>query len=151
MKIELYANPFNPWEELNRYHLSNETIRGNVGATCIFVGTMRDYNEGDDVRAMFLEHYPEMTAKYLEKIAVEAGQNWQIEDLLMIHRYGEINPNDTIVLLGVWSAHRQQAFDACRYLIEELKTRAPFWKKETLLADNSTRWVEGHKNTPVLS
>lgn len=151
MKIELYANPFNPWEELNHYHLSNETIRGSVGATCVFVGTMRDFNEGDDVRAMFLEHYPQMTAKYLEKIAAEASQNWQIEDLLMIHRYGEINPNDTIVLLGVWSAHRQQAFDACRYLIEELKTRAPFWKKETLLADDSTRWVEGHKNTPVSS
>jgi len=148
MKIELYANPFNPWEELNQYHLSNEAVRGGVGATCVFVGTMRDFNEGDDVKAMFLEHYPQMTANYLEKIAAEARQKWEIQDLLMIHRFGEINPNDTIVLLGVWSAHRQPAFEACRYLIEELKTRAPFWKKETLATDNSTRWVSGsHKDT----
>jgi molybdopterin synthase catalytic subunit len=146
MKIELFAKPFNPWEELNRYHLSDDSVLGSVGATCIFVGTMRDFNEGDEVKAMYLEHYPQMTAKYLQKIAAEAQHKWEIQDLLMFHRYGEINPNDTIVLLGVWSAHRQQAFEACRYLIEELKTRAPFWKKETLSADNSARWVQGPKN-----
>ena len=146
MKIELYDKPFNPWDELSRYHLGDAAVQGSVGATCVFVGTMRDFNEGDNVKAMYLEHYPEMTAKYLQKIATEARQKWEIEDVLMIHRYGEINPNDTIVLLAVWSAHRQQAFDACRYLIEELKSRAPFWKKETLAEDNSTRWVQGHKN-----
>jgi molybdopterin synthase catalytic subunit len=143
MKIQLYDHPFNPWEELSNYHLSDKAVRGRVGATCTFVGTMRDFNEGENISAMYLEHYPEMTAAYLRKIADEARQKWDVEDLLMIHRYGEIQPNDTIVLLAVWSAHREAAFSACRYLIEELKTRAPFWKKETLLADNSTRWVEG--------
>ena len=142
MKINLYGKPFNPWEELNRYQ-SETPLQGRVGAACVFVGTMRDFNEGDDVSTMYLEHYPEMTAAYMQKIAVEAQQRWEIEDLLVIHRYGDIQPNDTIVLLAAWSAHRQAAFDACRYLIEELKTRAPFWKKETLLADNSTRWVQG--------
>ncbi|WP_455211139.1 molybdenum cofactor biosynthesis protein MoaE [Kaarinaea lacus] len=146
MKIELYANPFNPWEELNRYQ-NEHNLPGRVGATCVFVGTMRDFNEGDGVTAMFLEHYPQMTAGYMQKIAAEAQQRWQIEDVLMIHRYGDIQPNDTIVLLAAWSAHREAAFDACRYLIEELKTRAPFWKKETLLADNSTRWVQGSVKT----
>jgi molybdopterin synthase catalytic subunit len=104
---------------------------------------MRDFNEGDRVSGMYLEHYPAMTGEHLEKIAQEARQKWDLEDILMIHRYGDIAPADTIVLLAVWSAHREEAFSACRYLIEELKTRAPFWKKETLLADNQTRWVEG--------
>lgn len=146
MKIELYANPFNPWEELNRYQ-SEHSLKGSIGAACVFVGTMRDFNVGDEVSSMYLEHYPEMTASYMQKIATEAQQRWEVEDLLMIHRYGDINPNDTIVLLAAWSAHREAAFDACRYLIEELKTRAPFWKKETLLADNSTRWVQGSVKT----
>jgi molybdopterin synthase catalytic subunit len=142
MKIELYAKPFNPWDELNHYQ-SEHALQGGVGAACVFVGTMRDFNEGDGVSAMYLEHYPEMTAGYMRKIATEAQQRWEVEDLLMIHRYGDIHPNDTIVLLAAWSAHREAAFSACRYLIEELKTRAPFWKKETLLANNSTRWVQG--------
>lgn len=142
MKIELRDSPFNPWEELNRYQ-SALGPRGKVGAACVFVGSMRDFNEGDDVSAMYLEHYPEMTIAHLRKIAEEAQKKWAIEDIVMLHRYGEIRPNDTIVLLAAWSAHREEAFAACRYLIEELKTRAPFWKKETLLADNSTRWVPG--------
>ena len=146
MKIQLYANPFNPWEELNQYQ-SGHAAQGRVGAACVFVGTMRDFNQGDEVSAMFLEHYPEMTTAYLQKIANEAQEQWPIEDLLMIHRYGDIHPNDTIVLLAVWSAHREPAFGACRYLIEELKARAPFWKKETMLADNSTRWVQGTAKT----
>ena len=147
MKIQLYAHPFNPWEELNSYHLHDEAVSGRIGAACTFIGTMRDFNEGDNVSAMHLEHYPEMTAAYMQKIADEAQRKWDVEDILMIHRYGDIQPNDTIVLLAVWSAHREAAFSACRYLIEELKTRAPFWKKETLLADNSTRWVEGKMST----
>jgi molybdopterin synthase catalytic subunit len=146
MKIELYGQAFNPWDELNRYQSQN-SLEGRVGAACVFVGTMRDFNAGQDVSAMHLEHYPQMTAAYMQKIAAEAQQKWDVEDLLMIHRYGDINPNDTIVLLAAWSAHREAAFSACRYLIEELKTRAPFWKKETMLADNSTRWVQGTTNT----
>ncbi|KPJ88561.1 MAG: molybdopterin converting factor, partial [Gammaproteobacteria bacterium SG8_11] len=111
MKIKLYANPFNPWEELNRYQ-SEQNQWGRIGAACVFVGTMRDFNEGDEVTAMYLEHYPQMTAAYLQKIAGEAQQRWEIEDVLMIHRYGDIHPNDTIVLLAAWSAHREAAFSA---------------------------------------
>jgi molybdopterin synthase catalytic subunit len=104
---------------------------------------MRDFNEGADVKAMTLEHYPEMTQKHLQDISAEAAQKWKLLDTLIIHRYGEIQPNDPIVLLAVWSAHRAESFSACRYLIEELKTRAPFWKKESV--GNGVKWVE--KNT----
>jgi molybdopterin synthase catalytic subunit len=142
MKIELFGSPFEPWEELQKYQKSQD-VGAKAGAACVFVGSMRDFNEGDRVSGMYLEHYPAMTGEHLEKIAQEARQKWDLEDILMIHRYGDIAPADTIVLLAVWSAHREEAFSACRYLIEELKTRAPFWKKETLLADNQTRWVEG--------
>jgi molybdopterin synthase catalytic subunit len=81
-----------------------------------------------------------MTSLYLDKIASEALQRWNILDTFIIHRVGHINPDDSIVLIAVWSAHRNEAFEACRYIIEELKHRAPFWKKETL-KDNSERWV----------
>ena len=115
------------------------------GATAVFVGSMRDFNEGDDVQQMWLEHYPGMTEKHLQTIADEAMQKWDLLDVLLVHRVGEINPGDPIVLVAAWSAHRAAAFDASRYLMEELKSRAPFWKKEQL--DSSSRWVE--KNTPA--
>ncbi|HLE94240.1 MAG TPA: molybdenum cofactor biosynthesis protein MoaE, partial [Sulfuricaulis sp.] len=94
---------------------------------------------------MTLEHYPGMTEKHLQLIHDEAGQRWEILDALVIHRVGEIRPGEPIVLVAVWSAHRAAAFEACRYLIEELKTRAPFWKNEQHQA--TTHWVE--HNTPV--
>ena len=144
MKVELRGEGFDPWRELQDYQEANPQLAGRFGATNVFVGTMRDFNEGDTVDAMTLEHYPAMTQKHLEDIAREATQRWNLLDTLIIHRYGDIRPNDPIVLLAVWSAHRADSFPACRYLIEELKTRAPFWKKETLEGD--TRWVE--KNTP---
>jgi molybdopterin synthase catalytic subunit len=143
MRIELRDSPFDPWEELQRYRKEQPQVLGKAGATSVFAGHMRDFNEGDPVTGMYLEHYPAMTSAYLEKIAREAREKWDILDVLMLHRYGEITPADCIVLLAVWSAHREEAFSACRYLIEELKIRAPFWKKETLLADNQTRWVKG--------
>ena len=104
---------------------------------------MRDFNEGDEVRAMTLEHYPGMTEQYLEKISKEAKQRWDLIDCLIIHRVGDVSPNDPIVVVAVWSAHRAAAYEANRYLMEELKSRAPFWKKETL--NQGSRWVE--KNT----
>jgi molybdopterin synthase catalytic subunit len=100
---------------------------------------MRDFNVGDHVHAMTLEHYPEMTQKYLDTICAEAEERWQLSGCLIIHRYGEISPGEPIVLTAAWSAHRAAAFDACRYLIEELKVRAPFWKKE--ITDTGERWV----------
>ena len=140
MAVELYNDNFDPWEALRSYQQARPELAGKFGATSIFIGTMRDFNEGDDVQTMTLEHYPAMTRKHLEDISAEAKQRWNIIDTFIVHRYGEIQPNDPIVLLAVWSAHRAESFPACRYLIEELKTRAPFWKKEQL--DEGTRWVE---------
>ena len=118
---------------------------GNAeGAVVTFTGYVRSDNERRDVQSMELEHYPGMTEKYLEKITQEAMEKWDLLDAMIIHRIGEVSPNDTIVLVAVWSAHRAAAFDASRYLMEELKSRAPFWKKEQL--DESSRWVE--TNTP---
>ena len=94
---------------------------------------------------MTLEHYPGMTEQHLRRISEEAKQRWDIIDSLVIHRIGEVWSNEAIVLVAVWSAHRAAAFDACRYLIEELKTRAPFWKNER--SEQVTRWVE--HNTPA--
>lgn len=104
---------------------------------------MRDFNEGTSVRAMTLEHYPGMTENHLEQIGQDAKAHWPILDGLIIHRVGEVQPGDPIVLIAVWSAHRSAAFEACRFLIEDLKSRAPFWKQETLA--EGARWVE--KNT----
>ena len=143
MLVELRENNFDPWQELHQYQSSQPELIGKFGATSIFVGTMRDFNEGNEVSAMTLEHYPKMTQKHLLDISTEALERWDIFDTLIIHRYGEIQPNDAIVLLAVWSAHRADSFSACQYLIEELKARAPFWKKESI--NEKTRWVQ--KNT----
>jgi molybdopterin synthase catalytic subunit len=118
---------------------------GAHGACCAFSGSMRDFNQGDTVDTMTLEHYPGMTEKQLEAIIDDAMAEWPLLDALILHRVGEITPGETIVLTACWSAHRAAAFDACRFLMEALKTRAPFWKKETL-ADQSERWVDS--NTP---
>ena len=110
----------------------------------MFVGSMRDFNEGGSVSGMFLEHYPGMTESYLEKISQQAVQRWDLNDSLIIHRVGELCPGEPIVLVAVWSAHRKEAFEASRWLMEELKSKAPFWKKERL--EEGGRWVE--HNTP---
>ena len=140
MQIQLREQPFDPWQELHAYQESLQAESGKYGATSVFVGTMRDLNESDTVQSMYLEHYPEMTSRYLNKIVGEAEEQWDILDTLVLHRVGHIRPDDSIVLIATWSAHRDDAFKACRFIIEELKHRAPFWKKETLL-DNSERWV----------
>lgn len=143
MTVEIRAVDFDPYREVSQYQRGTLQAAGKYGATAVFVGSMRDFNEGDDVRAMTLEHYPGMTEQYLEKISLEASQRWDLIDSLIIHRVGEVHPNDAIVVVAVWSAHRAAAFEASRYLMEELKSRAPFWKKETLT--QGSRWVE--KNT----
>ncbi|MDD3517024.1 MAG: molybdenum cofactor biosynthesis protein MoaE [Chromatiales bacterium] len=135
---------FDPWREVSEFQ-ARELPAGRFGACASFVGTMREFNEGDDVRAMTLEHYPGMTDKYLEKLIDEAKARWPVLECLVVHRVGPMGPGDPIVLTAVWSAHRAAAFEACRYLMEELKHRAPFWKKETLAAGDE-RWVE--QNTP---
>lgn len=145
MKVEILDTPFDPLEEVRIYQDLLEMAKGSYGATALFIGTMRDLNEGDCVQQMTLEHYPGMTLKHLEKISQEAQERWDIIDTLIVHRVGEMKPSDPIVLVAAWSAHRGEAFAACRYLIEELKSRAPFWKKETL--ESGERWVE--HNTPA--
>ncbi len=146
MSVHIFPDPFVPADILSAHESS--LTAGSFGATASFVGTMRDFNEGDDVTSMTLEHYPEMTAKQLQQIIERSIQDFDIQDALIAHRVGQINPGEPIVLTAVWSAHRAAAFDACRFLMEALKSEAPFWKKETL-SDNSQRWVE--KNTPGYS
>lgn len=143
MNVLITKQPFDPWQQVQAYQ-SEKLSAGQYGATAVFVGTMRDFNEGDDVNAMTLEHYPGMTESYLEKISAQAKDKWSLLDSLIVHRVGPLQPNDPIVLVAVWSAHRKDAFEASRWLMEELKSNAPFWKKETL-KDGDTRWVE--KNT----
>ena len=111
-----------------------------VGAVATFVGTVRDVNEGSDVATMTLEHYPGMTEKSLQAIVDEAKQRFDIYRMLVVHRVGELAPTDQIVLVVVTSAHRGEAFDACRFVMDYLKTRAPFWKKEA--TPQGARWVE---------
>ncbi|HKK14972.1 MAG TPA: molybdenum cofactor biosynthesis protein MoaE [Gammaproteobacteria bacterium] len=143
MRVEVTSVPFDPWAVVGD-HQAAQLTGGSYGATAVFIGTMRDFNAGDTVRAMTLEHYPGMTERYLERISRSAAERWDILDSLIVHRVGVLRPDDPIVLTAVWSAHRAAAFDACRYLMEELKSRAPFWKKEAL--DGGGRWVQA--NTP---
>jgi molybdopterin synthase catalytic subunit len=132
---------YDPWQVVAEFQKARFGDSAEYGATAVFSGTMRDFNEGDTVRAMTLEHYPGMTETQLQAIVDTARSRWDVIDCLIVHRVGAIKPAETIVVTAAWSAHRNAAFDACRYLIEELKHNAPFWKKEKL-ADDSERWVE---------
>jgi molybdopterin synthase catalytic subunit len=111
-----------------------------VGAVAAFVGTVRDQNDGSKVSSMTLEHYPEMTEKSLEEIIAKAKARWDIYDVLIIHRVGLLEIEDQIVLSAVTSAHRGEAFAACEFVMDYLKTLAPFWKKEE--TDKGSRWVD---------
>lgn len=145
MKIEIRPSPYDPWREIAEYQdVSNRLSPGSYGACAAFVGTMRDFNEGDDVSSMVLEHYPRMTESQLEGLAIKAIEDHDLLDLLLLHRIGEIHPNDPIVLVAAWSPHRAASLTACRQMMEALKSRATFWKKEKLV--DRERWVE--KNTP---
>lgn len=114
-----------------------------VGALASFLGLVRDLNDGASVSEMTLEHYPGMTEKALEEIVAEARGRWDIYDALVIHRIGPLKPCDQIVLVGVTSAHRGEAFAACEFIMDYLKTRAPFWKREATPA--GARWVDARE------
>jgi molybdopterin synthase catalytic subunit len=133
--IQLFDQAFDPANEISHLTGSNKAM----GAIVSFIGTMRDFNEGDQISAMHLEHYPGMTEKALKKIAEEAHQRWQLGDVSVFHRVGLIQPGEPIVLVAVTSPHRGEAFQACEFVIDFLKTRAPFWKKEAL--PDGERWV----------
>lgn len=111
-----------------------------IGAIAVFVGLVRDHADGAPITAMTLEHYPGMTEREIARIDAEARRRWPLADTLIIHRHGRLAPADRIVLVATASAHRDAAFDACRFLIDWLKTRAPFWKLEEGAAGR--RWVD---------
>ncbi len=120
--------------------------RGNprIGAVASFIGVCRDANDGTAVTTMTLEHYPGMTEKALEKIVAEAKARWDLMEVLVVHRVGELKPTDQIVLVVVTGAHRGEAFAACEFIMDYLKTRAPFWKKEE--TPQGARWVEARSS-----
>lgn len=142
--ISIRETAFDPYVELVRFQTDRLNQSGKYGATSVFVGTMRDFNEGDSVRTLWLEHYPGMTEAELARIVDETQERWPFLASLVIHRVGQVVPDETIVLVAVWSAHRATALNATQEIIEALKHRAPFWKKESLAAGE--RWVE--HNTP---
>ena len=140
MSIRVQGAAFDPGAEVNALHAANS----GVGPVVSFGGYVRDFNEGCDVAGMFLEHYPGMTEKALGKIVVEAEQRWPLLKIEVLHRIGALEPGEPIVFVGVASAHRQAAFDACAFVMDYLKTRAPFWKKEN--TPEGARWVEGRSS-----
>lgn len=111
-----------------------------VGAVATFVGLVRDVHAGTGVSAMTLEHYPGMTEQTLQEIVAEAQQRWRLEAVRVVHRVGRLEPGDRIVFVGVASAHRGEAFAACEFVMDYLKTRAPFWKREA--TPEGSRWVD---------
>ena len=134
--ISVQTPDFDPGAELEQLRLQNH---GRAGAVVSFTGLVRDMNDGEKISQMTLEHYPGMTEKVLAELEREAQARWELTATLIIHRVGPLAPDDHIVFVAAASAHRQQAFRACEYLIDTLKTRAPFWKKET--TSKGERWV----------
>jgi len=136
MSVRVQAQDFDAGVEINRLRLS----RPDTGAMVCFVGQVRDLNEGEHVNTLTLEHYPGMTEAALHNIIAAAKARWNIFDALIIHRVGELKPTDQIVLVAVNGAHRGEAFSACEFIMDFLKTEAPFWKKEQ--TTHGECWVE---------
>lgn len=145
MKVEIKDAPFDPYVATVGYE--KMLPNGKHGGVVTFVGTMRDFNDGHNVSSMFLDYYPRMTEQHILSVMEEAARFANILDAFVVHRVGEIKPSEPIVLVAVWAAHRADAFDACRYIINYLKERAPFWKRETTPAGN--RWVEHNTADPA--
>lgn len=141
IQIKLHPQAFDPLASLQAFQNQAPFRAASYGANAIFIGTMRDFNEGDEVVAMHLEHYAGMTERQLHDLTQQVVEQYPVDHVLIEHRVGDIVPADPIVLVAVWSAHRKFAFAACRELMEALKRDAPFWKHE-VLADGSKRWVE---------
>jgi molybdopterin synthase catalytic subunit len=135
-RVRIQAEDFDLSQEIASLRAGD----GGVGAVCSFVGTVRDRNEGSDVRAMELEHYPGMTEKSIEAMIDAAHRRFDIRAARVIHRVGPLLPGDQIVMVAVSSAHRGESFQACEFLMDYLKTEAPFWKKEN--TPEGARWVD---------
>ena len=136
MKISIQPGDFDAGREMAAVRAGNP----KVGAVASFIGVVRDVNDGAGVATMTLEHYPGMTEKALQKIVDEAKGRWEVLDCTVIHRVGKLAPTDQIVFVAVASSHRGDAFAACEFIMDYLKTRAPFWKKEE--TQDGVRWVE---------
>lgn len=136
MAIKVQEEAFDLGTEVAALTAGNHAI----GGLAVFVGLVRDFSDGNAVAAMTLEHYPGMTEKMLARIEAEARERWPLEDCLIIHRYGKLEPGDPIVLVACASAHRQAALESCQFLIDWLKTKAPFWKLED--GPQGSKWVE---------
>ena len=134
--IRVQEADFDAGAEMSRLRAGN----ARIGAVASFIGVCPDRNDGADVALMTLEHYPGMTEKALAAIVAEARGRWEVIDVVIVHRVGPLRPTDQIVLVVVTSAHRGEAFAACEFLMDYLKTRAPFWKKES--TPGGERWVE---------
>lgn len=143
MAVRVQTADFDVGAEMAALRAGNPAI----GAIASFVGLVRDINEGDQVAGMTLEHYPGMTERALERIVDEAKQRFDVIDALVVHRVGELRPLDQIVLVVVTGAHRGEAFDACEFIMDYLKTEAPFWKKES--TRDGDRWVEARHSDDV--
>jgi len=135
-RVSIQTGDFNVADEIAALRAGDK----GVGAVCTFIGTVRDRNDGDAVSAMELEHYPGMTEKAIEGMIDEAFSRFKINAARVIHRVGPLEPLDQIVLVAVTSAHRGESFQACEFLMDYLKTQAPFWKKEKTPAGE--RWVD---------
>jgi molybdopterin synthase catalytic subunit len=136
MTVRIQADDFDVGHEVAALRRGN----AGIGAVATFTGLVRDVNEGDTVSEMTLEHYPGMTEKSIEDIISQARSRWSVIDALVVHRVGLLRPTDQIVLVVVASAHRGDAFAACEFIMDFLKTRAPFWKKEKTA--EGSRWVD---------
>ncbi|HEX6138412.1 MAG TPA: molybdopterin synthase catalytic subunit MoaE [Casimicrobiaceae bacterium] len=140
MAVRVQTQDFEAGAEIARLRATDN----GVGAIAAFIGTVRDVNDAATVTGLTLEHYPGMTEAALEEIVAEAHRRFDIRDALVVHRVGALAPGDQIVLVVVTSAHRGTAFEACEFVIDYLKTRAPFWKKERL--PDGERWVEARSS-----
>lgn len=144
MSVRIQTEDFDVSQALASMRLTGQ---GGIGAMVSFVGLVRDINEGDAINTLTLEYYPGMTEKALEAIENEAKVRWDILDSVIIHRVGTLQPQDQIVLVAVASAHRGDAFKACEFMMDFLKTSAPFWKKEA--TNQGERWVEAKLSDEV--
>ena len=138
-KVIVQAKDFDLTTEVNLARSKNPQI----GAIVSFVGTVRDL-QSETLKSLTLEHYPEMTEKLLESIIIKARSRWELENITIIHRVGKLLISDQIVLVIVTSKHRQEAFDSCNFIMDYLKTDAPFWKKES--SDKEEKWVDSSSN-----
>ena len=136
MTVRVQTEDFDASQELTSMRLSGQS----VGAVVSFIGQVRDLNDGNEIQMLTLEHYPGMTEKALEAIENEAKARWNVLESRIIHRVGTLKPQDQIVLVAVSSAHRGDAFSACEFIMDFLKSQAPFWKKEA--TSQGERWVE---------